>query len=82
MRIYTAMEIAAGRTLDKHYLRLEDVERRERQMLALLEEALGEIQEELNAAGAEEVRQHPMLKSKQRFVDRARRRLATWVEAR
>ncbi len=82
MRIYTAMEIAAGRKLDRSYLRLEDVERRERLMLKLLEEALREIDLELWAAGQDEVRQHPILRGKRRFVDRARRQIARWVEVR
>ena len=42
----------------------------------LLHLALNEIQTELNAAGPDEVKQHPMLAGKQRFVDRALRFLA------
>lgn len=56
-------------------------ERRERAMLDLLENAIREIEHELEAAGPDEVRQHPMLKSKQQFVDRARKRIAKWRNA-
>lgn len=55
--------------------------RRERAILDLLEKAIREIEHELEAAGPDEVAQHPMLKGKQQFVDRARKRIAAWRSA-
>ncbi len=52
----------------------------ERAMVALLELALREIEHELEASGPDEVKQHPMLRSKDQFVRRARRRIAKWKE--
>jgi hypothetical protein len=51
---------------------------REGAMLRLLEQALTHIQSELDAAGQDEVRQHPMLADKQRFVDKARKSMLRW----
>lgn len=56
-------------------------QRREKAMLDLLEKALREIEHELEAAGPDEVRQHPMLRDKDRFVTRARKRIAAWKAA-
>lgn len=51
---------------------------RETAILRLLEQSLNEIQHELDACGADEVRVNPILKSKQRFVDRARTKIENW----
>jgi hypothetical protein len=53
-------------------------QRRERAMIALLELALREIEHELEAAGPDEVAQHPMFRDKERFVSSARKRIAKW----
>lgn len=52
-----------------------------RTLLRLLSRALDEIQMELDAAGADEVRGNPILRGKQQFVDRTRRRIAGWEKA-
>jgi len=49
--------------------------RTERRLLRLLHIALGHIISELAAAGPDEVRQHPVLRGKQDFVDRTRKAL-------
>jgi hypothetical protein len=52
----------------------------ERAMLDLLELAIRQIETELEAAGPDEVKQHPMFQGKDRFVRRARKRIAKWKE--
>lgn len=52
--------------------------RREIKMITLLNEALREIQHELDAAGPEEVRQHPTYQAKARFITRAQNQITRW----
>lgn len=49
-------------------------------MLRLLKLALSHIQAELNAAGEDEVKQHPILRGKQEFVDRTRAQIRRWED--
>ena len=52
--------------------------RRETAIVRLLVQALAHIQSELDASGLDEVRQHPMLREKQEFVNRVERRIKRW----
>ena len=54
--------------------------RRERALLRLLHIALTHIEHELYHAGPDEVAQHPLLRSKQAFVDRTRKQIRQWEE--
>jgi len=51
---------------------------RERAMVKAIRELLGEVGSELYHAGADEVRTNPILRSKQRVVDRIRRQVDRW----
>jgi len=51
---------------------------RETQMVNLLIDALWEIETELSANDAKEIAGNPLLKHKQQFVERAKRRIERW----